>query len=743
VQVTRRTFLQGLAGGLALGFVGGRLRRLEAAQGDPAALAPSVFVHIAEGGLVTIVCSRSEMGQGVRSSIPELIASELGADMARVEVVQADGDARYGDQNTDGSTSIRKHDERFRQAGAAARLMLAAAAAKRWKVSPLRVVVRDHQVLHAGRSLGFGELVAEAARLPVPEGKALVLRPVRTLSLLANPRLPLRDGPDIVTGKAVFGADVRVPGMLIAVIARPPVPGGKVVSFDRARAMAVPGVEKVIELPPAKKPYAHQVWGGVAVLARTTWAALRGRALLDVRWDHGEDADHDTARHQEALLASVRAGGKPLRQVGDAPAALARAARVLEAEYQVPSMHHLMMEPPVALARLDAGRCEIWAPTQSPQGARKQVATLLGLAEDQVTVHVTLLGGGFGRKGKADFVCEAAFLARAAGAPVRVQWTREDDVRHGYYNAISAQRIRVGLDDQGKALAWHQQVAFPPIANTFTLGVEGPTIEDFQQGVADLALDVPNVRVESCAARAHGRVGWYRSVYNIFTGFSWATMVDELAHARGADPRDVLLEIIGPPRQLSAAELGVDKVGNYRETLADHPVDAGRLRHVVERVTSMCGWRKLRAGGRKLGLAAHRSFVSTVAAVISVVPHPRYGVRVDEAWVCIDAGRIVNIDRVHAQMEGAVLMGLSNAMYGGISKRAGATVESNFRDARILRMPEAPRRIHVEVVASEARPGGVGEPGTPPVAPALGNAIFALTGKRLRELPFARALAAR
>jgi isoquinoline 1-oxidoreductase beta subunit len=502
----------------------------------------------------------------------------------------------------------------------------------------------------------------------------------------------------------------------------------------------VAGVERVVEMPVPAGAAKFQPWGGLAVVASSTWAALQGRAALDVTWDDGPNASYDSATFRDELLASVRAGGTRVRDVGDVDAALGKAAKIVEAEYVVPHLAHAPMEPPAAIARIAGGKVEVWAPTQNPQAARTEVARVLGVGEDVVTVNVTLLGGGFGRKSKADFSSEAAFLAREVSAPVRVQWTRDDDLRHGYYNAVNAQRLRAGLDAAGKVTAWHHRTAFTPIASTFDASVDTPGAGDLQQGVLDLALDVPNVRAEACRAPAHVRVGWYRSVYNIFHAFAIGSFIDELAAARGADPRDMWLEVIGPARQLGLADLGIAALPNYGESLAKHPVDAGRLRGVIERVTAAAGWDDRKRAGRALGLAAHRSFVTYTAVVVAVVPDARRGVRVDEAWLAMDAGTIINQDRVHAQMEGGLIMGLSNALYGGITFQRGRAQQRNFHDARIARIGDVPRQIHTEIIASSAPPSGVGEPAVPPVSAALGNAIFALTGRRLRELPFAPAL---
>jgi isoquinoline 1-oxidoreductase beta subunit len=742
IVIPRRTFLQALnlaASGLALGLglpaPAGAQQKTVAAEG----LTANVFVHVAADGLVTLVCHRSEMGQGIRSSLPVLIADELGADLKQVRVLQADGDKVYGDQNTDGSNSIRGIHEDMRRAGATARTMLVAAAAKKLRVPAAECRARGHEVVHerSGRALGFGELATLAARAKVPPPAEVVLRPIGELAHLGTD-LPLLDGPAYVTGTAMFGADVKLPGMLTAVIARPKVVSGKVVRFDASRALAVPGVKRVIEVPAPTLPYKFQPWGGVAVLAEHTWAALQGRAALDVTWDHGEHASYDSAAYRKQLSAAVHAPGKPMRKVGDTERALAGAARVLELEYHVPHLPHLPMEPPVAVAHVSEGRCEVWAPTQHPQAARAEVARVLGLSEDRVTVHVTFLGGGFGRKSKADFCSEAAWLSREVGAPVRVQFTREDDVQHDYVNTVATNLLTAGLDASGKVVAYRLRTAFPPIATTLQLTESRPGPGELHQGVLDLALDVPNVSVEACEAPSHTRIGWLRSVYNIFQAFSFGSFVDELALLRGRDPLATWLELLGPPRKASLAELGIEALRNYGQPLDKHPVDVGRLRHVLERAATMARFAERKQDGRALGIAAHRSFLSYTGVVASVVRRPSGKLAVDEVWVAFDAGTLVNTDRVRAQLEGSVVFGTSLCLFGGITMKGGAIEQNNFRGGgRLVRMAEAPR-THLELVASTALPAGVGEPGVPPVAPAIANAVFALTGKRARELPLSR-----
>lgn len=745
VGILRRSFLKGLGlgiGGLALGvFEWDAAEAGTKGAGGRAELRPNVFVHLSSDGIVTIVCSRSEMGQGVRSSLPALMADELGADPRKMKIVQADGDVVYGNQNTDGSSSVRGVYEKLRLSGATARAMLIAAAAQRWHVPAAECEARDHFVFHpkSHRKLGFGALVAAASKLPVPEPDQVSLRPKAELRHVGKEGMPVVDAPDLVRGRTVFGADVRIPGMLTAVVARPPVAGGKIAKWDGARARAIPGVKKVLELPGPTLPFGFQPLGGVAVVAENTWAAMRGRAALDLTWAAGENGSYNSDPYREGLTRAVRAAGRAVREKGDADKALSQADRRVEAEYFVPHLAHATMEPPSAVALFRDGRCEAWACTQNPQAARKQVAGVLGIEQAKVTIHVTLLGGGFGRKSKPDYVAEAAWLSREVGAPVRVQWLREDDLQHDYYHTTSAQRLEAGLDKQGNVTAWLHRTAFPSISSIFENGVTHANDGELGQGVTDLPLAVPNFRAENGEAAARVRIGWLRSVCNIHHAFAIGSFFDEIAHARGADPRDSLLNLLGPARKVSAADLGVAKVGNYNATLEEHPIDVGRFRGVVERVTELSGWASRKRSGRAMGLAVHRSFLSYVAAVLSVVRDPGGKIRVDEAWVVADAGILVNPERVRAQMEGAVIFGMSLAFYGAITMRDGAVEQTNFRDYRLLRIPEAPRRIHVDLVESEGPPGGVGEPGVPPIAPALANAVFAATGQRVRELPLAKA----
>lgn len=728
MNLTRRGFLVGTGAGLALY----PLRAHASAAAAPASWSPNPFLLISATGAVSIWCARSEMGQGVRSSLPALIADELGADLAAVQILQADGDEKYGNQDTDGSSSVRIPFYELRTAAAIARTMLVAAAAKRWGAPAGKLDTHDGRVWDGKRSLTFGELVEDAKKQPVP--KKPVLRPLKDLPHVGKD-LPQRDAPQVVDGTAVYGADTVLPGMLTAVIAHPPALFGRPTKVDSAAALELKGVRRVIELPAPKPPINMQPLGGVAVVADNTWAALRGRKALHVTWDHGANASHETAAYTEQLRASVRQPGAQMRNLGDADAALANAKTKIEAEYTGAYLAHAAMEPPAAVAQWHGKQVEVWACTQSPVGMRDQIATSLGIDKKDVTVHVTLLGGGFGRKSFPDFAVEAALLSREMKAPVRVQWSREDDLQHGTFHTTSVQALAAALDDKGRVTAWRHRIAYPSISSTFDASADKPSDGEVGMGATDLPLAVPNVRVESCKAQAHVRIGWLRSVCNIPQAFAVHSFLDEIAHAVKRDPRDVMVETFGPARVLTAKELGVPKLDdNYGSPIDKTPFDVARLHRVIEKVSDMSGWNK--RGTRALGMAAHSSFASWVAIVASVEKGPRGGLRVDEAWIAADCGFVVNPDRVRYQMEGAFLFGLSNALHGGITVKDGAVVQTNFRDYKLLRINEAPRKIHVELIASEAYPGGAGEPGTPPVAPAVANAWFALTGTRLRSMPF-------
>jgi isoquinoline 1-oxidoreductase beta subunit len=734
-NVSRRNVLRGIAAApFLLGARVGSWSPISQASAEPESFAPNLFVAIAATGLVTIVVSRSEMGTGIRTSLAMVLADELDAEWRTVRVAQAQGDAKYGDQNTDGSKSVRLLLNTMREAGATARHMLVAAAATRWGVAPSACHTEAGAVVlgAAGKRLGYGDLAADAAQLPTPSSGSVTMKSPASWRYIGKP-LPIVDLDDIVRGTAVYGIDVTLPEMKHASVERPPSYGGSVKSFDATEAMKVPGVERVIEIPSTPLPSGFLPLGGVAVIATNTWAAIQGRQKLNIQWEPGPNANYDTASYRAALEATARQPGKVVRENGDVDSALQSASKRISADYFVPHLAHAMMEPEASTAIFADGTCTVWTATQNPQQARTTVAQLLGVDQSQVTINVTLLGGGFGRKSKPDYVAEAAFLARAAGAPVKVTWTREDDIGHDYYHAIAAQHLEAGLDADGKPVAWLHRTVFPSIRSTFSADTVYGAPGELSQGVVDMPFDIPNVRCENGPAEAHVRIGWYRSVYNIPHAFAVGSFVDEMAVAAGQDPVQFLLSLLGEPRRLDPHLLG-PSFGNYGASLDEYPIDIGRMREVVGLVTARSGWGSPLPARHGRGIAVHRSFLTYVAAVAQVAVAADGTVTVERIDLAVDCGMVVNPDRVAAQFEGAAVMGLGNTLYSNLTFKQGRAEQSNFGDYQVARIDATPE-THVHVVQNEAPPGGVGEPGVPPVSAAICNAIFNATGVRVRVLP--------
>lgn len=752
--MTRRGALKSLAaaGGLVLCLrYSGRIALADdnayGAAADPGGVVdnPLVFVTIANDNTVTVTVHRPEMGQGVRTSFAMVVADELEADWEHVRVRQAPGDQqRYGNQDTDGSRSMRHFFDPMRRVGAAARAMLESAAAAHWGVRADEVIAEHHEVRHrgTGRRLSYGALAEAAARQPLPDPKKLLLKTPDQFRYIGKHSTRLIDGADIVAGRAQYGIDTRLDGMLYAVIARPAVLGGRLRHYDARGALEVPGVVRVLEIPSHPLPANYFPLGGVAVIARNTWAAMSGREALKTEWDEGEHRAYDSKQFEAVLAAAARKPAKVIRSDGDAMSVLAASKRLLQAEYYIPHLAHASMEPPAAAARIADGRCDVWAPVQSPQDCRDLVAQVLGMKETDVNVNVTLLGGGFGRKSLPDFAAEAAWLSKAiGGTPVKVMWTREDDLRHDYYHAVSLERLEAALAEDGKPVAWLHRSAAPTEAATFENGAQGETPDEYGQGMINIPYRIPNIRLETPAVPAHTRIGWFRSVYNIPHGFATQSFVAELAAAAQRDHREYLLELIGPPRRIDPRTLS-DK-WNYGESPVRYPLDTGRLRGVIERATAEAGWGKSRPAATGLGLAATYSFLSYAAAVIQVQAHPGGQLTIPRVDVAFDCGPQVNPDRVRSQVEGACIMGLSLALSGEITFKQGRVEQSNFNDYPVLRIQEAPAQIRVHVMQHgfEVPLGGVGEPALPPIAPALCNAIFAATGRRIRRLPIRSVLA--
>ncbi|MGH7324675.1 MAG: molybdopterin cofactor-binding domain-containing protein [Candidatus Rokuibacteriota bacterium] len=747
-NVSRRGFLTGVSalGGLVLvvGFPAA-LRAADppkyGADGMPDGWVddPLAFVAIGEDGTVSIVCHRSEMGQGVRTGMPMIVADELEADWKRVRVVQAPGDQkRFGNQDTDGSRSTRHFFDPMRRCGAAARTMLETAAAARWNVPVGDVEAQNHEVVHrpSGRRLGYGALAKDAAKLPVPSRETVRLKDPARFRYIGKGNVKLVDGPDIVSGKAQYGIDTRLDGMLYAVVARPPVYGGKVSKYDPEQALKVPGVVRVVEIESSSPPAEFNPLGGVAVIARNTWAAIKGREALKIEWNDGPNVEYDSTAFKATLEQSARKPGKVVRNEGDVDGAMTSAARRLEAEYYIPHHAHATMEPPAATARIVQGKCEAWGCIQSPQAARDRIAKRLGMPVEDVKVNVTLLGGGFGRKSKPDFMIEAAVLSKAmGGAPVKVTWTRDDDLHNSYHHTVSVEHLEAGLDAQGKPVAWLHRTVAPTIISTFNADAKNQAPFELGMTAINMPFVIPNVRIENPEATAHTRIGWFRSVSNIPHAFAVQSFVAELASAVGRDPKDFLLELIGPARRIDTRTQG--DTWNYGESPERYPLDTGRLRRVVETAAREAGWGKTLPKGRGQGVAVAYSFVTYVAAVVEVAINDKGELAIPRVDMAVDCGAQINPDRVRAQMEGACVMGVSLATAGEISYKAGRVEQDNYSQYEVTRMAGAPREIHVHSLPGNFREplGGVGEPGVPPIAPALCNAIFAATGKRIRRLP--------
>ncbi len=665
----------------------------------------------------------------------QIVADELEADWESVKIVQAEGHERYGDQNTDGSRSVRYNFHRLRVAGAAMRQMLVEAAALYWKLEPADCAASQGKVSNSQNSdtLSYGNLAELAGRLQVPAEDDVTLKTPEEWRLIGK-EIPSLTIPLITQGKGTFGIDVDVPDMVYAVVARPPQVFGSVGLVVNTAALAVPGVLQTVMLPAPKPPAVFQPLGGVAVVASDTWAAIQGRNALEIEWADGPNAGYDSATFAETMKQTARQPGQVRRNRGDVRGGLAKAARTVEAEYYAPHYSQSPMEPPSATARWTGDKLECWGCVQDPQATRQTLADLLGIDKENITVKPTWLGGAFGRKSKPDFVVEAALIAKEVGKPVKVTWTREDEVRHGFYHAVSAQRMEAGLDKGGKCTTWLHRTVFPPISSTFDSSAATPSDGEVGMGATDVPFAMPNLRVESGDARGHLRTGWLRSVCNIFHAFAVQSFAAELAHAAGRDQKDYLIELIGPSRVIDPVSEGAT-YSNYGGTPEEYPIETARLVNVAEKAAAMAKWGRKLPDGHGLGIAVHRSFLSYIATVIEVAVGKDGKLTIPGIWLSVDAGTVINPRHVRAQMEGGTIYGLSNALYGQITAKNGAVVEDNFPSWRVMRMGEAPRAFEVDIVQSNRAPAGIGEPATPPAAPALANAIFAATGHRIRQLP--------
>ncbi|HJW42981.1 MAG TPA: xanthine dehydrogenase family protein molybdopterin-binding subunit [Geothrix sp.] len=714
MTTTRRDFLKTM-GSLSLAFyVPVNVKAATASTGAAlsptpgAAFEPNALLRIDGDGAITVWATRTEIGQGVRTSMAMAIAEELEADWSRVKVLQASTAPKFGDLGiTGGSQTTRSTTEAMRKVGAQAREMLLQAAADTWGVPKAECQARSSRVQHAasGRSLAYGELASRAASLTPPADPPL--KAPKDFRMFGKD-VPRLDGPDLVTGRAQFATDLHLPGMLVASIERCPVFGGSVKSFDARDALKVTGVKQVL-----------QVSSGVAVFAEDTWAAFAGRQKLKIQWDEGPAAKLDSAAIRKQFEARLAAPGKVVRQEGDAGQALAKAARRIKATYDAPFLAHATLEPMVAVADVRPDRCQIWAPTQAPGLAMPAIEKLTGLKADRIEIQVTLAGGGFGRRAMADFLLDAVECSKAVGAPVKVQWTRPDDFQHDGYRPATLHELEGAVDDQGHPLAWRHRFVGPSIAaaNHFPWPPEATELA----GAADLAYDIPNLHVEWGQSDTSVPVWFWRAVPASFNPFVTECFLDELAHAAGKDPLDFRLDHLPKtPRKLG------------RDTF-----DPARYRAVLELAAAKAEWRtrKLPKGwGRGIAAHAYLDCGTYVAQVAEVEVKAGGAIRVHRVVCAVDCGLVLNPRNVKAQMEGGIAYGLSAALYGDIAVKDGRVTAANFLDQPILLLPVMPK-VDVHVVASDLPPGGVGEPGLPPLAPAVANAVFAASGKRLRSLP--------
>jgi len=744
-NVSRRRFLTGgviAAGALVLGvryyhklLPGDRLPH--DTNADHATLHPSAYLGINPDGTVWIVAHRSEMGTTNRTTLPLVVADELDADWKRVKIEQAIGDKRYGDQNTDGSHSIRSYYDAMREAGATARFMLIQAAAREWGVPAAQCETDLHVVVHrsTNRNAGYGELASAAAKLRVPAKAELKLKQKSAWRYIGKGEVSY-DLEALVTGKAIYGMDARAETMVYASVEHPPVLGGRVKSCDDTEALKVAGVRQIVSIDPFQGAPGFQPLGGIAVIADNTWSAFQGRKKLKLSWDNGANESYNSDQYKNELRETSHKPCKVVRNIGDADAVFAKGGKVFEVDYYVPLLAHASMEPMVALAEFKDGKVTAWAPTQNPQAVQDTVAKELGIAKEDVICHVTLLGGGFGRKSKPDYVAEAAVLSKKMRRPVKVVWTREDDIKFDYYNAVASMYMKATVGANGKPTAWLQRSVFPPIPSIFDVNTVYGDPAHLQQGWTDIPYDLPNLRIENGPAKAHVRIGWLRSVANIYHAFAIQCFTDELAHAVGRNPLDYLLDLIGNPRTIDFT--GVE-YPNYGAAMDAYPWETGRLRRVTEMVAEKSGWGKRKHGkGSGVGIAAHRSFLTYVATVVEVEVNNQGQVRIPRVDMVLDAGVVVNPEATRAQFEGAAVFGSSVVRSGEITATKGAITQSNFQDYPVARINEAPQQTNVYIVESDAPPAGVGEPGVPPFIAAFCNAIFAATGKRVRDLPISK-----
>jgi isoquinoline 1-oxidoreductase beta subunit len=730
-SVTRRDFVKigaAAGGGLLLAIHLPGVARATEAGSAAAKLAadgsfePGAFVRIDPDSTATITVAKSEMGQGVRTTLALMVAEELDLDWDTVKVEQAPAnEAKYGRQGTGGSASVRSNWIVLREAGARARAMLVAAAAAQLGVAATELETREGRVFHraSGRGLSYGELASAAAAQPVPE--EVRLKPREEWRLLGKHHAGV-DVKDIITGRAKYGLDTRREGMLYAAVARTPAHGGTVRSYDVSRALAVAGVQKVVEVPAVGNGV--NVHAGIAVIAENTWAALRGRDALRIDWDRGPHGDDSSEMYARKMRESVsRPGGATVNRLGDPDAAIAGSDAVVAATFEVPFISHATMEPQNCTAEVDGQTCRLHAPSQFPNWAAQATAQALGIPQENIELTIPLLGGGFGRRINPDVAVEAALIARQVEGPVKVVWTREDDVRHDFYRPAAVHRIEAVLGDDGYPVAWRHRFSTPAISGSYEDEINE---EEFgvgeSTGAGNMLYRVPNRSCEYTYLPSALTRGWWRAVSTTHTIFAVESFIDELAERAGIDPVDYRLALIDAPQ--------VDRPSAPE----DFPADPERLKGVLRLAAEKAGWGKPLPEGHGMGVACGIDHLSYAAEVIEV--SVRDGeLSIEKVVVAADCGPVLNPDIGRAQLEGGVIQGLSAALKEKLTLRRGAIEQGNFGDYPILRLSEAPKVIETYFVETDAHPTGLGEPAVPPAAPALANALCRATGRRFRTLP--------
>jgi isoquinoline 1-oxidoreductase beta subunit len=707
MHISRREFFKvgvAIGGGFLLGLSFPTREGL-VETGAATTFAPNAWIRINADGIVTVMLHKSEMGQGITTSLPMLIAEELEADWTKIQTEFAPAHKDYfswitptfGAQFTGGSRSIRGSWETLMKAGAVAREMLIAAAAQTWGVDPKTCRAEKGEVIHqpSGQRAAYGTLAEKAATMPAPQEVAL--KDPKDFKLLGT-KVARLDTPLKVNGSAVFGTDVKIPGMLVATVVHCPVFGGKVASFDATKAKAIKGVRDVV-----------QISSGVAVVAEGYWPAKQGAAALEIKWDEGPNARVSSGSITEDFKKLAEQAGAVARKEGDAVQALAGAAKKLEAVYEVPFLNHATMEPMNCTAHVRPDGCDVWAPTQGQTAAQQVTMKITGLPEEAVKIHTTYLGGGFGRRFETDFVADAVEVSKAIGVPIKVIWSREEDMQHGFYRPATYNRLSAGLDEKGVPVAWTHRIVGPSIMsrvfpNRVKDGIDPSSIE----GAYNIPYAIPNIFVDYSIKDTGVPVGFWRSVGSSQNAYITECFVDELAAVAGKDPYEFRLQLMG------------NKFPRHRG--------------VLELAAAKAGWGQPLPQGRHRGIAVAESFGSFVAEVAEISLNNEGNIRIHKIVCAVDCGWYVNPDTIEAQMQSGIVYGLTSTFYGEISIENGRVKQSNFHDYQMLRIDEMPV-IEVYIVPSKEKPGGIGEPGTPPVAPAVVNAIFAATGKRIRKLP--------